>query len=126
LAQQTYDSLGEPNNSCPQAFPMLVNRDYQFMAQDQDDWYYFTLLDAAHVTVRLRNFTPLAGQVAVYRAAPDGSCDGATFIQNNGENNLNKTLVLGNQPADRYYVYVSNDGPPTNNSAYHLEIDSTE
>jgi hypothetical protein len=121
LAYERYGSWAEENDSCPDAYPLVTDSPYQFLAEDRDDWYQFTTMEDAEVTVRLTDFAPLLGQIAVYRGT---SCSTAVFLANNGNNSLDKTLALGTQPADSFYLYVSNDGPLNSVSPYSLIVET--
>jgi hypothetical protein len=111
---------GEPNNHCREAHAISTRATYFFLAEDLHDWYHFTLLEPGEVTVRLGNFVPQEGQLAVWRGE---SCDTTVFLQSNGDTALTKTVSLGPQPAARFFVYVSNDGTFNETDPYSLRID---
>jgi hypothetical protein len=111
---------GEPNNSCREAHAISSGSTHFFLAEDTHDWYHFTLSEPGEVTVRLSNFVPLEGQIAVWRGE---SCDATVFLESNGDRALNKTLSLGPQPAARFFIYVSNDGTFNATEPYSLRID---
>lgn len=111
----------EPNNVCAEAYPLSMNRPYQFLPADQHDWFTFVLPQAAQVTLRVTNFAPLEGQVAAYRGE---SCGATVTLGNYGQPGTTKTLSLGMQPAGRYFVYVSNDGEPNSTERYGLVVDA--
>jgi hypothetical protein len=110
---------GEPNNSCQEAFPIAPNIAYSFLPKDADDWYIFELEVVGVVTIRLDDFTPEAGQIAVYRG---DNCGNVTFLMNNGEFSTTKIVELGEQPAHTYFIYVSNDGILTDITPYQLRV----
>jgi len=110
---------GEPNNSCQEAFPIAPNIAYSFLPEDADDWYIFELGVVGVVTIRLDDFTPEAGQIAVYRG---DNCGNVTFLMNNGEFSTTKIVELGEQPAHTYFIYVSNDGILTDITPYQLRV----
>lgn len=116
-----FASPGEPNDSCGASYPLRPNSAYQFLAEDDHDWYQFVLPDDAHVEVRLENFVPLFGQIAAYRG---DNCESAQFIQNNGDAALQKRLDLGAQPPGRFFLYISNDGPHNNSDPYRIFIET--
>jgi sugar lactone lactonase YvrE len=121
VAFQQFNALGENNDTCLQAYPLLTNTTYHFLPEDTNDWYGFVLTEGAEVTIRLANFTPLLGQIAAYRGP---SCGEAQFLGNNGSISVEKTLQLGAQPAGAFYVYVSNDGPFNNVSLYSIIVET--
>jgi hypothetical protein len=111
--------LGEENDACATAFEVGVNADSPFLPDDASDWYHFTLGAPGTLAVELTNFVPIAGQVAVYRGT---TCGSRVFLGNNGNFALNKTVNLGAQPAGHYYIFVSNDGPASDTTAYRLRV----
>lgn len=119
LSFQHYDRFGEQNNSCMAAYPILAGTPYQFLPEDRDDWYKFTVNRQANITVHLTDFVPQLGQVAVYRGP---ACGSATFIASNGNNSLEKVVQLGDQPPGTFYIYVSNDGQLRSNALYSLIV----
>ncbi len=100
--------FGEDNDDCGLAHPVRLNNAREFLPEDRTDWYRFRTTEAGNLVVRVTNFAPLEGQVAVYRGE---SCDQAVFLKNMGTIGLTKTVDLGSQPAGNYFVFVSNDGP---------------
>lgn len=113
------NTMGEPNNDCRQAYALNTGVLYQFLAEDLHDWYDFTLAEPGDLTIRLTDFVPLAGQIAVFR----GDCDAYVFLGNNGDSTAEKTLTLGPQPAGRYLVYISNDGAFNTADPYSLLVE---
>ncbi|HSM57121.1 MAG TPA: hypothetical protein VK879_13290 [Candidatus Sulfomarinibacteraceae bacterium] len=114
-----YSGPGEPNNSCSQAHRLVVGREYQFLAEDRDDWYYAEVTSGGQLTVRLTNFVPRQGQVALYYG---NSCGALDFLRNNGDTATEKTITMSNRPPGRYYIYVSNDGALNETDPYQLLI----
>lgn len=110
--------LGEPNDICDQAFPLTVNQTNEFLAEDINDWYTFTLDATNNVTINLTNFVPIAGQITVWR----GSCQNLSFLGQNGNFATAKSINLSNQPAGTYYVWVINDGPLNTFDKYAVSI----
>ncbi len=107
----------EPNNNCSQAYAIGSGITYQFVADDQEDWYAFTLANPGNLTITLSNFTPAKGQLLIY----SGVCGGTlTLLQNNGSPGTTKTINLTNRPAGTYYIRVYSD--PINNSNYNLRV----
>lgn len=110
---------GEPNDSCSEAKALTLNDLFYFLPDDKDDWYHFSLPRSGDLRVVLTNFTPIAGQITVWR----GSCAALTFLGNNGDFTATKIVELGLQPAGSYYAWVITDGSFTNTEAYELTID---
>ena len=98
------DDLDEPN-TCADPYPLALNRLYTFLVDDVGDWYSFTLLQPATVTVTVSNFVT-QGQVLVYRGE---SCADLEELGQNGDIGPTKVLPLGSQPAGNYLVRVGND-----------------
>jgi hypothetical protein len=114
----THNSLGEPNNSCAQSFPITVNQSAQFLAEDIDDWYSFNVNSSGSLTINLTNFAPIAGQITVWR----GSCGNLTFLGQNGDFATTKVINLGSQPPGSYFIWIINDGPTNTNQKYTLTV----
>lgn len=100
---------------------MFPDSPRQFYAEDFQDWYHFTLPVDAQVTVRLSQFVPLAGQIAIYRGP---TCGSAEFLVNNGDTTLEKVLNLGIQQAAHFFIFVSNDGVYNDTQPYILLIET--
>ena len=116
------DTNDEPNNSCAQAFPITVNKDFFFLPNDTQDWYRFDLSQAtSNLVVELTNFVPVAGQMIVYTSGA-GGCSSLQFLQSNGDFSSTKIVSLGQRPPGRYYVRVINDGPASNNDFYKVRV----
>lgn len=109
----------EPNDDCGSAYWISSDNAHQFLPDDRDDWFTFVVKESAEVTVILDNFGPLAGQIAAYRGA---NCASSQLLGNNGNTASLKELALGEQPADRFFLYVSNDGAPNTTEPYTLMI----
>ncbi|HSM56266.1 MAG TPA: hypothetical protein VK879_08940 [Candidatus Sulfomarinibacteraceae bacterium] len=116
-----HNRLGEPNDTCAQAYPIEPNHEWQFLPEDRSDWYRFRLEASARLRVTLSNFVPREGQIALYRGE---SCGTAVFLKNDGDSSLNRTLDLGDQPAGQYFIFVGNDGPLNEVDYYTLFIDA--
>jgi hypothetical protein len=113
----------EPNNSCSEAFAVATNFTHEFLADDRHDWYTFVLPADASLSISVTNFTPLIGQLAAYRGE---SCTSSILLQNYGLPGMTKSLTLGQQPAGRYFLYVSNDGAYNDEEPYELTITAVE
>ncbi|MEW5986153.1 MAG: hypothetical protein AB1791_05935 [Chloroflexota bacterium] len=112
--------VDEPNDTCEQAFSVSINRDLFFYPDDAADWYEFDLTSSGDLVVELTNFVPEEGQVAVYKGA---SCGARTFLGSDGTPGTNKTVVVSNQTAGHYYIFVSNDGVFNSSDLYKLRIE---
>ncbi len=114
---------GEPNDFCNEAYPIMVNRTYEFFAEDASDWYVFELPTNGNLRVELRKFAPLLGQIALYKGP---NCASRDFIQNNGDTSASKTIdPPGQETAGQYYIFISNDGSMNNEEPYELELTFT-
>lgn len=111
----------EPNDSCANAYPLLPNKAHDFFADDDHDWYRFELSGPAEVIVRLTDFAPQSGQLAAYHGA---NCESAVFLKNNGDTSPEKILLLEQQPAGVYFLYVSNDGDDNSTDPYRLFVET--
>jgi hypothetical protein len=112
------DDVVEPNDSCIEAYPVQLNRQYFFLADDIQDVYHFTLKDSQSVRVEMTNFVPLAGQLVVWT----GECGALTLIGRNPDTALNKTVDLGSRPAGFYVIQIINDGPLNDQDRYGLIV----
>lgn len=120
LAANNYRPPDEPNNACGEAHSIAPNFTYNyFLPNDATDWYVFQLTNPANLTVTLSNFTPIQGQIILYR----GTCGSLTFIRNNGNFQSTKIISVGVQPAGTYYVRIIIDGPKST-TPYNLRIDA--
>lgn len=109
--------IGEPNNSCEQAYAIQNNKRYSFLAEDQIDLYQFKLNVSSDIEIRLTNFTPMLGQMVLYY----GTCeDPPLFVANNGQNSATKIINVPNQPAGNYILMIVNDGAYNFSLPYHL------
>lgn len=120
LVANNYRPPDEPNNACGDAHNIVPNFTYNyFLPNDNADWYVFQLTNPANLTVTLSNFTPIQGQIILYR----GMCGSLTFIRNNGNFQSTKIISVGVQPAGTYYVRIIIDGPKST-TPYNLRIDA--
>ncbi len=107
----------EPNNNCSQAYGIGSGRDYEFTADDVEDWYAITLTSPGNLIVVLSSFEPAQGQLIVY----GGICGSLTLLGNNGTPNTpDKTLNLGTRPAGTYYIRIYS--APVTNTPYTLRV----
>ena len=113
----------EPNDTPCKAFPLALNGQQTFLADDANDWYRFDLSSSGNVVVELTNFLPIDGQLLVY--AHDGACTSLTnnhLIAQNGNFSSTKVINLGQRPPGRYYVWLINDGSINITDPYKLRI----
>ena len=106
----------EPNNNCSQAYSLGTGLDYEFTADDQEDWYSITLTSQRNISIILSSFEPASGQLILY----GGNCSsGLTLLQNNGSASATKTIniTLG---AGKYYIRVYSS--PITNTTYNLRV----
>jgi hypothetical protein len=117
---------GEPNDSLCSAVPLMTNLNYYSYADDDRDWYRFTLKSPAQVRVTISNFTVTDGQLVIYAA---DSCVGVSGnpVGHNGEQyNPIRELDLGQQPAGTYFIMVVAEAGLNSTSPYVLRIEETE
>lgn len=124
LPNITDDVVG---SSCVDAYPLNLNRRYQFFPPNQGSQsvFRFTLPRSGNVRVELTNFAPRQGQLVVWM----GNCGALELIGRNPDDGLNKTVDLGTRAAldgegDRiqYIIQLINDGPSNNRDLYSLFI----
>lgn len=112
------DDVVEPNNRCSQAYPLSLNRQYQFEVDDSVDLYKFTLPRSGKVRIELTNFVLLDNQIIVYK----DSCPTGEVIAYDPDNALNKFIDLGTQPASTYWIYMVNPKPTQTYPPYGLIV----
>jgi hypothetical protein len=112
--------LGEPNDSCGHAYPIPLNQQKSFLAEDIHDWYRFKLDTPGDINILLSNFAPIDGQITIWR----GSCNNLTLLGQNGDFSATKNISLTNQPAATYYLWLINDGSTALTEKYNLTIAS--
>ena len=106
----------EPNNNCSQSYGIGTGTDYEFTADDTEDWYAVTLASGGNLNVTLSSFEPAQGQLIVY----GGSCSGLTVLQNDGSPSTTKTVNLTGLSAGTYYIRVFSS--PITNTTYNLRV----
>jgi VCBS repeat-containing protein len=117
---------GEPNDSLCAAVPLMTNLSHYFFADDDRDWYRFTLTSPAQVKVKLSNFIVTDGQLVIYTA---DSCVGVSGnpIGHNGEQYQPiRELDLGQRPAGTYFILVVAEAGFSSTTPYILRIEATE
>lgn len=131
LMPNIMDDVVEPNNRCSNAYPIQLNRLYNFLPPltyipnanpPLQDYYRFELTESASIRVEMTNFVPLKGQLIVRKAE---NCDDPALnnaIGRNPDPLLNRTLVLGTQSAGQYFIQIINDGPPETDQLYGLIV----
>ena len=90
------------------------------MPNDPFAGYWFDTFGPAHIVVELTNFVPEEGWVLVYYSA-DTTCN-FVFRYGTFETSTTKILDLGQQPAGRYFVVVTIDGPLSSSEYYRLIV----
>lgn len=115
-----HSALGEPNNSCPETFPLSLNQPANFLAEDIDDWYQFQVNANGDLEIEITNFVPIAGQITLWR----GTCNNLVLIGQNGDFATEKSISVSNQPAGIYQIWIINDGPINTTDLYTLSINT--
>lgn len=121
IVQHTW-RVEEPNDGCASAYPIASGVPYRFSPDDRDDWYVIdlTTLDGSrNVEFALRDFTPINGQIVIYRGP---NCAALQTVANNGDAARTKIVRVNNAPADRYVIWVINDGPLLGIPPYTLQV----
>lgn len=115
--------VGEPNDSCAQAYPISTNSDHHFLPDDVDDWYRFTLNGGpVKVLVELTNFVPINDQIVLYR----GTCgDGLSIVANNGNFSPNKTIEVDLLTAGTYHIRVITRDGKFSTTPYTLKVNAS-
>ena len=108
----------EPNNSCQEAVSIATNTSYEFMANDANDWFSFSLSRSAGTTVELTEFGPKDGQILV----AEGSCGDLKLVGHNGDFSATKIIKLGILKPGRYYIWLINDGATNIQKPYKLRV----
>ncbi|VAW32506.1 hypothetical protein MNBD_CHLOROFLEXI01-62 [hydrothermal vent metagenome] len=106
----------EPNNNCNQSFGIGTGTDYEFTADDTEDWYAVTLSSPGNLLVTLSSFEPAQGQLIVYA----GPCSSLTALQNDGSSSTTKVVNLTGLAAGTYYIRVFS--APITNTTYTLRV----
>lgn len=111
----------EPNDTCDAAYSLRLDTPYFPLPDDEEDWFYFELMQQRTVTIEIKNFVPLDGQGTVYGGGT--SCSTSDdVIGINGGSSLNREIKLGSQPPGRYYLLIINDGAPNTQDRYELFV----
>lgn len=106
----SYFSLGEPNDTCSDAYEILPFQTYLFAPDDVFDWYYFTITEPGNLIVDVNNFVPTSGQIVVGKGT---SCADAKYLVQIGVPDIDNHVELEDQEPGLYYIIVTNDGAPT-------------
>lgn len=112
--------FAEPNDTCAEAYAVLLNVNNLFKAEDAEDWYFFNLNAPTNLQVSLLNFVPAGGNLSVW----SGSCGNLTRIGNDGSTAVNRTINLGTQPAGHYLIWLITDPPFNDSDLYNLRVNS--
>jgi hypothetical protein len=118
--------VGEPNDSLCAAMPLMTNLNYYFFADDDRDWYRFTLQSPAQVQVTISNFTVTDGQLVIYTADSCAGVSGSPIGHNGEPYNPIRELDLGQQPAGTYFILVVAEAGLNPVTPYILRIEETE
>ncbi len=113
-------SPDEPNNDPCTAYPISVNTAYNFMPNDQEDWYRIILPALADLTFTVEEYG-LNGDLIVYQSA-DCIIDNADEVRNDGSTNSFKTVHWNNAPAGTYFVRVFTTNPALTAPSYKLMV----
>ena len=113
--------ISEPNDTCDEAYGISVNNTFNFLPDDDEDWYWFDLPTSGDISIQLTEFQPIAGQIIAYFST-SGTCSTLQFLKHNGDFSTIKIINLSAQPAGRYYIRIITDGPKSNTVTYKLYI----
>ncbi|MCP4425025.1 MAG: tandem-95 repeat protein [Chloroflexi bacterium] len=113
--------VSEPNNTSCDAYGINLDTSYQFLPDDEEDWYTFTLNSSGKLTVKISNYAPSDGQLMVYKGA---SCTSGSLqlIGHDPTISPSGTIVLNNQTPGVYYVRVFTAVIPSNPTYYTLDV----
>jgi hypothetical protein len=114
----TVPESDEPNDVCQEAYPLSNNVPYEFLAEDKDDWYSFSINKSSNVTIELTEFEPVEGQILV----AVGQCDALVRIGHNGNFSTNKIIKLDNLQVGRYYIWLISDNIRTVGEPYKYNL----
>jgi hypothetical protein len=114
---ETAPLIEEPNDSCKQALPIALDRQYSFGTEDVNDWFAFTLQKKEKVTVRLTEFEPNFGQLLLV----EGSCGSLKLVARNAGHESDKSISPGELEAGTYHLWLINDGK-LNQGSYKLQV----
>ncbi len=114
----------EPNDSACAAYGITLNKNYQFLPDDAEDWYVFTLNTASSLNISITNYTSTDGQLLMYKRG--ASCSDLQwnsawhdpYITPSG------SITLSSVAAGTYYVRIFTNNVPSNPTEYTLRVQS--
>ena len=119
LTPYAYAQPDEDNDFPCEAYPIGIGQVYYFTPNDEDDWYYFDIIQPGMISINLRNFLPIDGQLAVWAG---GGCDELDTLAGHNANFLPEKDVSFYAQPDRYFIWVSNSDGVGYDSPYSLYI----
>jgi VCBS repeat-containing protein len=109
----------EPNDSACEAFGITFDKSYEFLPDDHEDWYKFTLNATSTVGIQINNYTPADGQMIIYSSS---DCISITQIWQLPNISPSGDVTINGLSAGTYYVRVYTAVPPSNPPHYTLII----
>ncbi|MEM7116667.1 MAG: Ig-like domain-containing protein [Chloroflexota bacterium] len=110
--------IDEPNNDACQAFPVELNVTNEFLANDVNDWYRFSLTESGEVNITLSNFVNASGQLILW----DGSCQNPSLISLDVIDSDSLIVNAGTLDVGTYYILITNFGSPDLDNFYELRV----
>ncbi len=121
LVVQSYIQPDEENDLPCTAYPISINRTYLFLPDDLDDWYYYDIEVPGIVKVRMQDFLPKDGQLAIWTGT---NCDYLDTLVGHNANFLPTKEITYFALPDRYYVWVTNSDAVEYDQPYLLVVDT--
>lgn len=123
----------EPNNNACQATPILLDRAYGTFAQDQQDWFVFSVPTSGRIQILLSKLpasstNPVRTDTELYVYRESGSCNALTRVDLAAQDNIIPAidgyylLAMSNQPATKYYLQIQRNTAYNNTQPYQLFI----
>jgi hypothetical protein len=108
ISTYVFASDEEPNDVCEQSHPVLLDTLYEFMFDDQYDWFQFDLEAERLVVITIGS--PLLDErsAVVYSGT---NCDELMLVNFNDDGGPLLPINLEVQPAGHYYLEVVNQLP---------------
>ena len=113
-------SVDEPNNDACEAHTIQLNKEYNYMPNDQEDWYRINLSSPANLTFAVNGYA-LEGDLIVYRSN-DCTINGDDELKNDGTSKTSKVVNWNNAPAGIYYVRIFTTNPSESAPPYSLTV----
>lgn len=109
--------------SCAAPLYIDIDTTYPFYPDTENAVYWFALADSTDVTVELKNFLPVDGQITVYKDTGKG-CDPASLedLGFDGSSDIDRTVAVGTQEPGNYYVHIFSGAGLGREQAYSLLI----